>query len=354
MKFVWKALILTAGFLALGLTGWGIARAIERSTERKMKIQPLTQLKLRPQAFGRYVINLPEGVQLVNWQQSFQGTGPIRVAKGVTVEQFHSITEHRAEELRHLHHKDGGTILEKIVDLQLPYAWAVTYWEDKWAVKKLLIECDAFYLRDGCLYRFRNSIDLDPVEQADYFRGFKEMLRSIQPRRPDEIPTVSGSCFDGAILLDGPNRDYSDLVMTTGIWPDRPDVRFQLAILDNGPNPDPPLLTRLEHANALRGPGVLRSRDRTVGGLKGQEQLERVTERNGTEGHLFIWETQGEANRWDLPQIRVEMSSGEGPKAPQDTSLTDQDALALWDQIVDSLHWRPSSNPPSVFERQRR
>lgn len=319
-----------------------------------MKIQPLTQLKLVPQAFGRYVINLPEGVQLVNWQQSFQGTGPIKVAKGVTVEQFHSIAEHRTEELRSQHHDDGGTILEKIVDLRMPFAQAMTYWESQWTVKELLIECDAFYLMDGTLYRFRNSIDLDPVEQADYFRGFKETLRAIQPRRPDEIPTVSGTCFDGAILLDGPNRDKSDMVMTTGIWPERPDVRFQLAILDNGPYPDPPLLERLEKANALRGSGVLRSRDRIVGDLKGQEHLERVEEKNGTEGHLFIWETPGEPNRWDLPQIRVEMSTGEGPKAPQDASLSDQDALALWDQVVDSLRWRPSSNPPSVFERQRR
>ena len=349
MRRRWKGLIVIFAALVLFFAGRGLVRARERRLERQMKIQPLIQLKLAPLAFGRFVIDLPEGVRLVNWSQTFQGTGPIRVAKGGTPEQFKQTVEQRAEELRTQRHEDGGPLLEKVVDLGLPHAQALTYWKDEWELKTTFIECDAFYLKNGSIYRFKNTIDLDPADQKEYFHDFKQMLQAIQPRRPEEIPTLSGSCFDDAILLDGPDRDFSDIVMVTGVWPDRPDVRFQLVVMDNGPFPDPQLLDRLARANALHGSGVLRSRDRNIGPIPGQEHLERVEEKNGTQGHLFIWEAQGEANQWRSPQIRVEMTTGEGQHAPQDTSLSDEDALTLWDKILDSLRWRPSSNPPPFF-----
>jgi hypothetical protein len=290
------------------------------------------------------LIDLPEGSRLVDWSQSYQGTGRILVTKAVTVNRFHGILRDRIETLRLMKHQDGESMLGKVIDLRLPNAQAITYWNNELVQKNTFIECDAYYLKNQNLYKFQNMIDLDPVAQEQYFRDFKDMLEAIRPRRPDEIPTDPGSCFDDSIMLDGPNRDYSELVMATGIWPDRPDVRFNFAILDNGPNPDPPLLTRLARAGPLDGWGVLRSRNRTVGDLAGQEHLERVKDhRNGAVGHLFVWETQGLPNRWDFPQIRLEMTTGEGRNEPQDASLSDQDALNLWDQVVDSLRWRPTS-----------
>ena len=311
--------------------------------ERQAMVRPLSDTHPTPHAIGRYLIDLPEGAQLGAWSQVFQGTGPIRMAREITPEQFKKITEQRAAELNAIAHMEGGTRLEKVIDFSLPCAQAIVYWPDFWSRKKrLFIECDAYYLLNGCLYSFRNSIDLDPTEQAKYFRGFEAMLRSIHPRRPDEIPTAPGSCFDHSILHDGPDRDYSEIVMAEAVWPDRPDVRFSFSIIDNGPNPDPPLLTRLARKKILEGPGVLRSGNRKVGNIEGQEHLERVTQENGTEGHLFIWEAQGLPNRWDLPQIRIEMTTGIGRKAPQDASLDDQDALALWDGIIGSWRWRPT------------
>ena len=130
MRRRWKGLIVIFAALVLFFAGRGLVRARERRLERQMKIQPLIQLKLAPLAFGRFVIDLPEGVRLVNWSQTFQGTGPIRVAKGGTPEQFKQTVEQRAEELRTQRHEDGGPLLEKVVDLGLPHAQALTYWKD--------------------------------------------------------------------------------------------------------------------------------------------------------------------------------------------------------------------------------
>lgn len=310
--------------------------------ERQQAIRPLPNLAFAPQAIGRYLVDLPEGVRLLGWSQAFQGTGSIMTAEGITPDQFKTIVEQRAAELRAVTHDEGGTLLEKIVSLNLPHAKAVVYWDSEFCVKERLIECDAFYLLNGRLYKFKITMYLDPVEQAEHFRGFESMLRSIQPRRPEEIPTAPGSCFDHSFLHDGPDRDFREIIMVSAVWPDRPDVQFQFYIFCNGTYVDPPLLTRLAQRRRLDEPGVLRCGSRKVDAHDGEEILERITHANGTEGHLFIWEAQGEANSLEQPQVRIDMSTGIGKDGSQNASLDDKDALALWDRIVGSWRWRPT------------
>ena len=78
---------------------------------------------------------------------------------------------------------------------------------------------------------------------------------------------------------------------------------------------------------------------RVVAGWEAEKGRVVLPEANGTEGHLFIWETPGKANRWDLPQIRIELATGSGQT---DSSLSDADALALWDLLLGSWRWRPT------------
>lgn len=307
-----------------------------------MEILKMEELKLVPHAIGRYIVELPSGSQLVEWHQTYQGTGPVRIARGFSAEQFEAMTKERAEKFRSVPHRDGGTLLEEVVELRIPFARAITFWEDEWFSKDTFVNCEAFYLKDGTLYRFHNAIYREPGRYERYFRGLERVMASIRTRRPDEIPSVPGSCFDGSILLDGPGRDYSEIVMATGIWPDRPDVRFRISIIDNGPLQDSPLLERLGRYKPLSGSDTIRSGNRKAGALEGQEHLERVTEENGTVGHLFIWETQGMVNRWDYPQIRLEMVTGEGETAPRHSTLRDADAVILWDRFLASWRWRPA------------
>lgn len=159
-----------------------------------------------------------------------------------------------------------------------------------------------------------------------------------------ELPKSPGTCFDEFILLDAPDRDISEIVMATGVWPARPDVKFHISIIDNGPTLDRPLLTRLRMYRSVTGRGVLRARERKVGELQGEEFLERVREEDGAEGHLFIWEAQGLPDRWDRPQTRLSMSTGNGAEAKGWSSLSDEDALRLWDRFVDSWRWRPGAS----------
>jgi hypothetical protein len=173
------------------------------------------------------------------------------------------------------------------------------------------------------------------------------MFRSIRPLHSGEIPTEHGFCFESSILVDDPRPRIFETVIATAIWLDRPDVRFSFTTFGNGETPDPPLLQRLQSATHFFGTKVLRSGRRDLAsGEWGEEHLERVKEDNGTYGHLFIWEAPGQPNDDYLhPQIRLDMSTGNGKHGPENSSLSDADALKLWDAILNSIRLRPVTKP---------
>lgn len=312
---------------------------------RRLHCKPLKDVKLVPYAIGRYLVDLPHGVRLVDWYQRFQGTGPVRVARDISFEQFERITRLRADERNTEKAEDGTSLMKQFGELGDRNTRVITYWRNGWEKNDSFIKCDAFHLKNGILYSFENSIDYKQPPQTEYFSGFQRAINAIRPRQIDEIPTEPGTCFENSILLDAPYRGRHDVIMVTGVWPERPDVVFSLVIFANGPHPDPTLFERLKRADQLSGLNVIRARARKVGDYAGEEHLRRVRELNGSVGHLFIWEAQGLPDRNDFPQIRLEMTTGEGKDGPQYSSLSDRDALALWDKVLDSLRWRPTEPP---------
>ena len=135
---------------------------------------------------------------------------------------------------------------------------------------------------------------------------------------------------------------HSELVMVDIAWKERPDVRFSFCAFGNGEMLDPPLLERLKDAGSDPGEKKLRSGSRTVGSFQGEEHLTRVREKNHTEGHFFVWESQGLPFDPYNPQLRLDMTTGDGPHGAENASLSDQDALRLWDAIVSSIRIRPT------------
>jgi hypothetical protein len=319
--------------------------------ERRMHYQPMEIPELAPHAVGRYVIGFPKGVILLNWCQTLRGLGKIKITRNVSQSEWEQKVKIRANHFQSIPHNRGGTQFEKIVELNIPYSASVLYWPDDISPKGNDLWCETYYLKENVLFEVRIYVDVVPKDQENDLHRLEDTLRSIRFLQPNEIPKEPGACFDGAMLMDAPERLYSEMVGASILWPDRPDVRFEFLVSDNGDRPDPPLLTRLKRANAIPLLGVLRSRARVVGGIPGEEHLERVTESNGTVSHLFIWEAQGLPNRFDHPQIRLDMSTGHGKDAPIHSTLSDEDALKLWDAVLDSLHWRPTEPPTQAGPR---
>ena len=101
--------IAVAGTLGLLLTG----QAFVHEGARRMKQIPLIHLKLQPCAFGRFLVDLPEGVEVVNWKQEYKGAGPIQVSEDISIGQFETIVKQRVDELQATPQQEGGTMLER-------------------------------------------------------------------------------------------------------------------------------------------------------------------------------------------------------------------------------------------------
>ena len=307
-----------------------------------MCIRPVTSWKLNSHPIDRFLVDFPEGAVIGGWYQRYQGTGPICLCPNVTPEEFEAAVGQRAAELKAIPHENGGTLLEKDIRLSLPHSRVLLYWENDYS-KNSFLQADCYALIENNLYKLKSHTRTDPVKQKEHIEFFDEVFRSIRPLEHNEIPTEHGFCFDHSILMDSPRPALFGNVIARAIWLDRPDVHFRFTTFGNGETTDPPLLERLKNVNPYFGAQVLRSgrRDLTSGEM-GEEHLERVTEENGTEGHLFIWEAQGLPNDgYEHPQLRLDMTTGNGKHGPENSSLSDEDALKLWDAILDSIRLRP-------------
>jgi len=343
-KLGWLAVVI---FGTLGLICAGQAAVHKR--ERHMKMIPLTTLNLKPYAFGRFVIDLPDGVKMVNWKQGYSGAGPITVSKGVSKGQLETIVQQRIDELRAVPHEEGGTLFEQEDKLGLPHCREILYWQSQ--LSKLQLECDAYYQVENRLFKINPSTDPDSKSKNQMMHSNEDILRNIRLRRPNEVPSEPGFCFEDAILLRDISERltwHSERVMVDIAWGDRPDVHFGFTTFTNGEMLDPPLLQRLKDAGSDSDEKLLRSGPRVVGPFKGEEHLTRVRERNNTEGHLFIWESEGVPNDPFNPQIRLDMTSGDGPNGAENASLSDQDALRLWDAMVSSIRIRPTTKASTL------
>jgi hypothetical protein len=93
---------------------------------------------------------------------------------------------------------------------------------------------------------------------------------------------------------------------------------------------------------------TLRKGERTIGGFKGQEYLVTAPNDSNQRAHKFVWETQG-GGTLQTPFISIEMTSAnrDDDGNPRKASITDEQALKLWDSIVSTFRVRPTSAPPA-------
>jgi hypothetical protein len=88
---------------------------------------------------------------------------------------------------------------------------------------------------------------------------------------------------------------------------------------------------------------------RELNGIPGEELLDRFKERNGTTGHMFVWESLGKPSDVLVPSISLELETGRGrPGSPVNSSLSDEAVLQLWQAISSSLRIRPTKDTKKI------
>lgn len=84
---------------------------------------------------------------------------------------------------------------------------------------------------------------------------------------------------------------------------------------------------------------------REVNALKGEESLDVFLSDDETGmAHAFVWETLGEVGNPLLPSIHLEVNTGDaGAGQHFPATLSNQEAMALYEAIVKTIRIRPSN-----------
>lgn len=206
------------------------------------------------------------------------------------------------------------------------------------------IDMDGYVVIDGRIFLLKTSAIGEARTQL--FNNFLvEVAPTLRARQPMEIPSGPGACFDGGLTTMNPTKGEN--VSWSWHLNGHPDVRFGISTRSNDSKVKPGILDREASAMAVLGSAAsemrsLRKRRFEIAGMKAQEWSVAFLGDQPT--YNLNIEIPGLPNSNAAPSIEIEMNVGghmKGGYVPP--SLTEGEALALWDALVKTLRLRPGS-----------
>lgn len=293
---------------------------------------------------GRFLIGVPAGSTLSggNYKYDFMEIEPTKV---MTLDEFEKNLSKSELDLRSVKNKitKQDMLLQSLRsegNARILTSWAADFGTD-------VIRIDGYRWINGGRFQFKLDVAADRQESG--INRMRDVLSRLHVRPDSEIPAEAGYCFAGGFIsnprwrneeagIDFRVSGHPDTVVSVWFYP--------LSSFKH----DKPLLERLSGMTQVLGNlatsvHVLRKGDRQIGPYKGQEYLASAPNSGGMRGHAFVWETQGEGTL-ETPAIKIELSTGHSDRKgnPQKTSLTDEQAMKLWDDILNSFRLRPTGD----------
>jgi len=178
------------------------------------------------------------------------------------------------------------------------------------------------------------------------------LTRNLRSRDPQDIPAEPGFCIDGAYIA---GSTFQREGFNVGVsFPDHPGAFFSFST-DTGAEEDQ-LLDRVGGflagaAKMVAGLETLRKGQRNIGPISAQEYLVAGSA-EGQRAYSFAWESQGKDGSLSEPNITaglgvLERDADSHGNPPPPAFRSDQEALELWDAIIDSIRLRPGAVGPS-------
>lgn len=199
------------------------------------------------------------------------------------------------------------------------------------------------------------------ISKDDTISLLSKVARSLRPRDTDEIPDDTGTCIDGGFVAYQP--EYENLALGIRLK-EFPDVHFSVEVVRNGD--DIPEASDLEaRLKAAEGEGggwysrveFIRRAPRQIGEWKGAEALARKpAQEMEKESHEFHFISMGAPNDSFRPRLAMQLDTGAGEriKGAVKPSLSNEEAVALWDKLTSSIRVRPRSVRASEKASDRR
>lgn len=198
-----------------------------------------------------------------------------------------------------------------------------------------------------------NSKGILRREIYKFMRDNEVVASMLLIRLENEIPEEEGVCIDGAFTPQNPDFENIELGVRLAEFP---DVHLSISIIKHSDYAEPQeefLIRHNEALNRSRASGLgewvdrlrfLRKAQRRINGWNGYEILTQFPAwESAKEGHQFAFWSTGAPNDPLHPQVDIKLDTGIKGNSTRGvpSSLTDDEAIALWDRLLNSIRIRP-------------
>ncbi|MYM82131.1 hypothetical protein GTP44_09225 [Duganella sp. FT50W] len=309
--------------------------------------EQIKTVPLKPVCLGRFVLEVPTQAVVTYRRANVAGWAIATTVE--TNEEFEARIRQKEELLASKRNQRDGVSLELAHKVKTDHLIGKIFLYGRTWIglmrggKEVMTESvsiDALVRAGGVSYDFTAEL-----REPEEIQRLEKLLQQLQPVHEGEVPTSAGFCFDRGILRDPITiNDHEHVSLFWGTL-EQPDLAASLSSFA-GANAGRTLLQRHASNDILQEYAShfhdLRIGSRVINGLPGEEILQRVDELNGVKLQDFRWESITDEGDVFLPKLTLELTTGFGkPGKPVNSSLSDAEALALWDQISSSLRRRP-------------
>ena len=324
------------------------------------KIAPLFQ-QTKTVCFGRFMIDLPQSAQLVWGPMLVPYEMNVYPGKGAT--WINARIKARIDKITSEKHREEPSMLIGVFNSINSDSKIVVGYENEWdsfgadLYSYILMGNTAFVqLISGTPLSAR-----DPSGFKNDKTAYKEdvayllgIARRLRLRGENEIPNEHGVCIEEGFIALPPS--YRTEHIAIGFrFPELPDVTFAVETRNTArPTKDSTLKAAREAGREiaeLRGLGALfgriqtlRERNCAIGEWKGAEVLLRLPGKDGyPESHEFDFIAPGVAKDMLRPHAKIMFYTGVkgNSRGMVPPSLTDEEAVALWDKLTSTIRVRP-------------
>lgn len=318
-------------------------------------------LKTKIVCFGRYAIEIPKEAELIYGNISFPSR--IEVIKGGIFAKDEKI----AEDIRKIKMNSQSSEIISNGNGPIDNSWQFRYFDNKFSKEDGNVLFSTYVNKGDITFVLTGSIPRSGTVKS---AATTQLMRanSLRLRHQDEIPTEPGHCLEGGFMSDN-KYDNQEMADAGLYFPSLPDVTFSITANKDAYGDYPPaeydakvrgklsLLARIQEAKDQQGKNypprtLLREGKRDVQHWHGEESLIRRTD--GV--HDFEWTLVGTPGDIAYPAV-LEASmytkvAHNMVGAAEASSLTDEEAIALWDKLLSGLKFRvkvPDAPPGSYY-----
>ncbi|WP_240943476.1 T6SS immunity protein Tli4 family protein [Janthinobacterium lividum] len=318
-------------------------------------------LKTKIVCFGRYALEVPQEAQLISGGTTI--LSEIKTIPGGISEK----NERIAEEIEKIKKNDPTSEITYNGKGPIENSWQLQYYDGEFSKEseRLIFKT---YITKGIHIFILDGSTRKGETIADSTRNQMIRANNLRLRDENEVPKEPGYCVKHGFMSDD-KYDSQEMADAGLYFPSFPDVTFSITSNKNAYGDYPPaeydakvrgklsLLARIQEAKEQQGKNypartLLREGKRDVQHWHGEESLIRRTD--GV--HDFEWTLVGTPRDIAYPAV-LEASmytkvAHNMVGAAEAASLTDEEAIALWDKLLSGLKFRvkvPGAPPGSYY-----